>query len=390
MRGLEDHRRRAFSLWLRTGRRVPDPHGHQIECKFNPWHDPRGGRFTFAGAGRYAGPGIGEPTKPVHRRAPKIDYVEDFSKAPLASLKEADAWRAQELAKHRGQPELAAIIEARYRRYRQAFAPQPRNPATPQPRTPLSRVASRVTNFANGFGDGLHDTGKGAVAGVYALATTIPLTTAQNVGRSLATTIDKAISAEDTPASVQIGRAANAIADASAHDVGYAVGTIAGDAGLAIAPGAVGAKIVRAARGARVVESGLAAEKTAPKAIWVDENNGLKRTLAKDYNDSATGARSNVQTRRGQAPALERTLPDGTVRLVRFDGVDGNSMTERKLRIVRSPKAKDQALRQADVLKQHGLTGIWEVPTETERKQAVKLLGNLGISNIRVRVVKPW
>ncbi|HUD90624.1 DNA/RNA non-specific endonuclease [Sphingobium sp.] len=40
----------AFSLYLRTGRRV-DPAA--VEVKFNPWHDEQDGRFTFAGHGRY-------------------------------------------------------------------------------------------------------------------------------------------------------------------------------------------------------------------------------------------------------------------------------------------------------------------------------------------------
>ncbi len=40
----------AFSIWLRTGRRVePAP----IEVKFNPWHDQEDGRFTFVGQGNY-------------------------------------------------------------------------------------------------------------------------------------------------------------------------------------------------------------------------------------------------------------------------------------------------------------------------------------------------
>jgi LysM repeat protein len=44
----------AFEFYLRTGRRVPssDPN---LELKFNPWHDPDDGRFTFAGQGRYFG-----------------------------------------------------------------------------------------------------------------------------------------------------------------------------------------------------------------------------------------------------------------------------------------------------------------------------------------------
>lgn len=50
-----DERRQAFSIWLRTGRlpRVKGADG--IEIKFNPWHDPENGRFTFANTGRYFG-----------------------------------------------------------------------------------------------------------------------------------------------------------------------------------------------------------------------------------------------------------------------------------------------------------------------------------------------
>ena len=44
-------RRRAFTHWLRTGRlplsRAPDG----LELKFNPYHDPRNGQFTFAPGG---------------------------------------------------------------------------------------------------------------------------------------------------------------------------------------------------------------------------------------------------------------------------------------------------------------------------------------------------
>ncbi|MBA3880645.1 MAG: hypothetical protein C0500_13130 [Sphingobium sp.] len=43
--------RRAFAHWLRTGR-LPDGGTAQvIELKFNPYHDPRNGRFTFAPGG---------------------------------------------------------------------------------------------------------------------------------------------------------------------------------------------------------------------------------------------------------------------------------------------------------------------------------------------------
>jgi len=40
-----------FSYFLRTGRSRPVDRG--TEVKFNPWHDPDDGRFTFVGQGRY-------------------------------------------------------------------------------------------------------------------------------------------------------------------------------------------------------------------------------------------------------------------------------------------------------------------------------------------------
>lgn len=43
----------AFDFYLRTGRSLP--HATKLETKFNPWHDPEDGRFTFAGQGRYFG-----------------------------------------------------------------------------------------------------------------------------------------------------------------------------------------------------------------------------------------------------------------------------------------------------------------------------------------------
>lgn len=45
----------AFEFHLRTGRRLDQSQG--VEAKFNPWHDPDDGRFTFANQGRYVGRG---------------------------------------------------------------------------------------------------------------------------------------------------------------------------------------------------------------------------------------------------------------------------------------------------------------------------------------------
>jgi LysM repeat protein len=53
----------AFSLYLRTGRRIePD----EVEVKFNPWHDEEDGRFTFAGQGRFYPAGGGSGGNPAN------------------------------------------------------------------------------------------------------------------------------------------------------------------------------------------------------------------------------------------------------------------------------------------------------------------------------------
>src|SRR5690606_10147677 len=59
-------RRRAFSLWLRTGRLPRWLKPAASEVKFNPWHDPDDGRFTFAGSGRYFGRGGGRGAEARH------------------------------------------------------------------------------------------------------------------------------------------------------------------------------------------------------------------------------------------------------------------------------------------------------------------------------------
>jgi hypothetical protein len=46
-------RRRLFSIWIRTGR-IPTRRDDGVELKFNPWHDPRDGRFTSGPGGEAA------------------------------------------------------------------------------------------------------------------------------------------------------------------------------------------------------------------------------------------------------------------------------------------------------------------------------------------------
>ena len=82
-------------------------------------------------------------------------------------------------------------------------------------------------------------------------------------------------------------------------------------------------------------------------------------------------------------------MPDGTKRLVKFDGVDGEVMVDRKVSIVTTQKAMDQALRQSDVLRQNGLMGRWEVPNAAQQTRAINMLNKLNVNNITVVVEKP-
>lgn len=63
--------RKAFSHYLRTGQRLPEEafvEELDVELKFNPYHDPRNGQFTFVPGGVRAGPshtpGYGRPHAP--------------------------------------------------------------------------------------------------------------------------------------------------------------------------------------------------------------------------------------------------------------------------------------------------------------------------------------
>lgn len=112
--------RQNFSVWLRTGRWPRRAGTRELEFKFNPYHDPANGQFTTA-AGSGSAAGFTSATRPEHPGS-KVTYVSDPDKAPIATMAEADAWRAKELAEHGKDPEYVAAIEARYQTYRNAFS----------------------------------------------------------------------------------------------------------------------------------------------------------------------------------------------------------------------------------------------------------------------------
>ena len=61
----------AFEIYLRVGRRPADD-ATAVETKFNPWHDPEDGRFTFARQGRFFGRGGSSGTVGPNRNAVRV------------------------------------------------------------------------------------------------------------------------------------------------------------------------------------------------------------------------------------------------------------------------------------------------------------------------------
>lgn len=280
-------------------RRLPAVRGPDgIELKFNPWHDPQDGRFTFAGQGRHYGAG--------------------------GSDKASDGG---------GHHPTRVARTSRTNSRDRSHSVAPRKAGTP-PGTDGTKPAERgrgsdstpvqqpnpITEFVGRVSQGIHDVAEGSATSLQAVLTTNPAATIRHAGREIAGMIDTVIAAEDTPARDQVSRAADAIAHASARDVGHAAGSVAGNVAFAIAPGAALGKVA-ALRRLRVAAPRDTFE--PPQIGWVKETQNSKEAW-KAYNDAATGARP------GQAPSPMRTMPDGSKRSVKFDGVDGDYMIDRK------------------------------------------------------------
>lgn len=219
----EDEWRCAFPIWLRTGK-LPSPQKDDaIECKFNPWHDPEDGRFTFAGSGNYHG-------------------ANAFQRASHA--------QGTSGRRNTRDTQPAGAHKSKMRRTEKP------NPAV---------------EFVSGVGEGVSDVAKGAIASAHSMLTTNPVTTVRNAGLGIASMIDTAIAAEGTPARVQVSRVADTAANASARDIGRVTGSIAGNVALAVAPGAALNK-VSALR--RLRTAAPLATYEPPQVGWVKENLG--------------------------------------------------------------------------------------------------------------------
>ncbi len=323
----DDTQRRAFSHWLRTGRVPPAIGPDGLELKFNPWHDPANGQFTFAGSGQ---PGAGGKQR---SGAGNIGH-----------------------------------------------APKRLAPAAKAKTATLRRRTKAAAEFVGGVGEGLHDVAKDTVAGIRSTLTTNPVTTLRETTQGVAAMIDGALAAEDTPARVQIARAGHAIANASARDLGHATGTVVGNGALTVAPASA---LTRVSQARYLRKIGPRPTFKPIEIGWAKENLGKRNTDWRRYNDAADGARP------GEAPTLMRTMPDGSKRPVKFDGIRADYVIDRKWEVVGKPNARAQVLRQAQALTENGQIGVWEVPTPLQKTKALKLLRKLNVTNIKVRIVKP-
>lgn len=327
--------RKAFSYWLRTGRLPAVRSAAGLELKFNPWHDPEDGRFTFANTGDYHPRGSGGGAKarrpragPTPKSQPSSDDLvitaqrQTVSDIEALSDQEFDAFeRATKERRWTERRENAEIHE--YVRLKKAVEARRRREKAGE-----RDWEQQGRDFALLYGKEAAMQAAGGAAGRFVIAPAV--------------------------------RAAAPVLE----------------------------RLVRPQAYARK----LAERRPLPapsRPLWSDEGATMDEA-AQRYNDGAAGARSNLITKRSQAPGLYRTTETGKKKLVRFDGHEDDAyplMTDRKRNIFFTKKSKGQALRQSAALRENHIRGRWEVPNKAVQKKARKLLRDLDIDNIDVKVV---
>lgn len=165
----------TFSWWLRTGKLSPAPDPDGLELKFNPWHDPADGRFTFAGAGHRYGAGGADVASGKNGRTPfnagRAPILGDSSKSQTSTLPKAGTSRVEPAAGDSQRPVKRASPKVQPKHLEGS-----RHGNQPNP----------LSEFVGGVGEGLYDIGKGTAAGVHAALTTNPVTAVRNAGRGVA------------------------------------------------------------------------------------------------------------------------------------------------------------------------------------------------------------
>lgn len=105
----------AFEHYIRTGRRLSPQGEPEVELKFNPYHDPRNGRFTFAPGGPRSLSDV--IISDGHRGERRVSRSTAAAAAPEAPAASADSPQAGSLtdAVYRPDKTAPAIQPAQYR-----------------------------------------------------------------------------------------------------------------------------------------------------------------------------------------------------------------------------------------------------------------------------------
>lgn len=216
----------AFENYLRTGRRLsPKASARNIEYKFNPYHDPLNGRFTFAPGGpRSLSHVVFSDRRGLHRRQQNSGVTSGTERESVGSGS-ARAEPKNSAIQSEADIVVAATSEQVAAAKRDAGGG-----------TTIGQVSSMAAELGRGLGQGFYDLGANMVTGTYHLLTTNPLTTIRSTGHALAGGIDAILEAENIPARIQLARGLNTLSNASAYDVGYGFGNVVGNAGLLIVP----------------------------------------------------------------------------------------------------------------------------------------------------------
>lgn len=219
-------RRTAFSMWLRTGRwpRVEAARG--VEVKFNPWHDPRNGRFTFGPGGSRTQDGQARPSKSILKEDPKLSTPK--------TIEEADAWKTKMLAKYGRWHNISEAIKEKYRVYINGI-------------TPPKTAVNQAIEFFSGEVKWLLDSDVAILDTARAL-TNNPKVALKNIALGFVVTVD-AIARDDTPTYVYLKRFANWLNTAPPKEIGYGYASVVGNtAMMAVGPEGTAAKLSTASR----------------------------------------------------------------------------------------------------------------------------------------------
>ena len=91
-------------------------------------------------------------------------------------------------------------------------------------------------------------------------------------------------------------------------------------------------------------------------------------------------------TRQSLAAQLKMLAADGLTVTAKFDGVDGNEIIDRKLNPRFSPKAVDQAQRQAATAAYNGLLALWKLSIQDAVDAVNRFMRYANIGTITVRL----